>query len=103
MAPTIIAAAIGTQRCTRVRTIGAAERYQRLVPTALVSVRISRFAELMTAPFRGRLQRAPTGAGTADVVNARGYLSRRGLAARSRLRPGRSRQFRGDLPEQGVQ
>ena len=34
MAPTIMAAAIGTQRCTSERAIGAAERYQWLVPTA---------------------------------------------------------------------
>src|SRR5665213_4208498 len=69
-APTLIAAAIGTQSCTRARTIGAAERYQRLVPT--VSALDSRFVVVfIIAPFRagqafsGRFGRAPTDAGTA--------------------------------------
>jgi hypothetical protein len=52
---TIIAAAIGTQRCTRARTTGAVERYQRLVPTVSVLAGAERFVVLMAAPFRAGL------------------------------------------------
>ena len=45
-----MAAAIGTQRCTRARTTGAVERYQRLLPTVSALVVVGTFGELMAAP-----------------------------------------------------
>src|SRR6478609_8329793 len=65
-----MAAAIGTQRCTRARMIGAVERYQRLEPTASAvrSASVEVVVVVMVGPFGQVRGRADMDAGTAGGV-----------------------------------
>jgi hypothetical protein len=98
-AVTIIAVAMGTHRWMRARTIGAVERYQRLLCLSSAAVELVCFGvdvmsrSLVACPeFSGAHEGAPTSAGTAwvglgvrAVLDARGRFERR---ARDRYRLG---------------